>query len=104
MSRINHGLFTYGDQGLFLLRSTYQRIGGYSELPLFEDVEILRRLRRAGRFVKLNAAMVTSARRFIRDGVARRELLSAGLVALYHLGVSPQRLERWYRPDKQGRE
>jgi len=104
MSRINHGLFTYGDQGLFLLRSTYLRIGGYRDMPLFEDVDILQRLRRAGRIVKLSDAMVTSARRFLRDGVARRELLSAGLVALYHLGVSPQRLERWYRPEKQNRE
>jgi|CXWL01.1.fsa_nt_gi rSAM/selenodomain-associated transferase 2 len=104
MSRINHSLFTYGDQGLFLRRSTYQRIDGYRDLPLFEDVEILQRLRRIGRIVKLNAPMVTSARRFLRDGVARRELMSAGLVALYHLGVAPVRLERWYRPDKQSRE
>ena len=104
MSRINHSLFTYGDQGLFLRRSTYLGIGGYRDLPLFEDVEILQRLRRMGRIVKLNAPMLTSARRFLRDGVARRELMSAGLVALYHLGVAPSRLERWYRPDKQGRE
>ncbi|MEQ1819575.1 MAG: TIGR04283 family arsenosugar biosynthesis glycosyltransferase, partial [Terricaulis sp.] len=104
MSRINHSLFTYGDQGLFLRRSTYQRIGGYRDLPLFEDVEILQRLRRIGSVVKLNAPMVTSARRFLRDGVARRELMSAGLVALYHLGVAPARLERWYRPDKLSRE
>ncbi len=104
MSRINHGLFTYGDQGLFLLRSTYLGIGGYRDMPLFEDVEIVRRLRRLGQIVKLEASMVTSARRFMRDGVARRELMSAGLVALYHLGVGPHQLERWYRPDKEGRE
>ncbi len=104
MSRINHGLFTYGDQGLFLLRSTYLRIGGYRDMPLFEDVEIMQRLRRAGRVVKLSDPMLTSARRFLRDGVGRRELMSAGLVALYHLGVSPNRLEQWYRPEKQNRE
>jgi rSAM/selenodomain-associated transferase 2 len=104
MSRVNHALFTYGDQGLFLHRVRYQRIGGYRDLPLFEDVEILQRLRREGRIVKLDAPIVTSARRFLRDGVARRELLSAALVALYHLGVAPARLERWYRPDKKDRE
>jgi len=104
MSRINHGLFTYGDQGLFLLRSTYLRIGGYRDMPLFEDVDILQRLRRAGRIVKLNQPMLTSARRLMRDGVAQRELMSAGLVALYHLGVSPERLEQWYRPEKPSRE
>lgn len=103
-SRVNHSLFTYGDQGLFLRKAIYQRIGGFRDLPLFEDVEILQRLRRVGRFVKVQAAMVTSARRFLRDGVARRQLMSAGLVALYHLGVSPERLERSYRPDKEGRQ
>lgn len=104
MSRINQDLFTYGDQGLFMSRVTYDSIGGYSDAPLFEDVEILRRLRRAGRIIKHGEPMLTSARRFTRDGVALRELLSAGLVALYHAGVSPARLERWYRPEKDRRE
>jgi len=104
MSRVNMSLFTYGDQGLFLKRETYERIGGYRDLPLFEDVEILGRLRRAGRIVKLRAPMTTSARRFLRDGVARRELMSAILVALYHMGVPPERLERWYRPERDERE
>jgi rSAM/selenodomain-associated transferase 2 len=104
MSRVNHSLFTYGDQGLFVRRAQYQRIGGYRDLPLFEDVDILKRLRHCGRIAKLEAPMVTSARRFLRDGVARREALSAALVALYHLGVPAAQLERWYRPDKLGRE
>ncbi|NJO33822.1 MAG: hypothetical protein HC869_12430 [Rhodospirillales bacterium] len=104
MSRINMSAFTYGDQGLFLKRETYERIGGYRDLPLFEDVEILGRLRRAGRIVKLSAPMTTSARRFLRDGVAWREFKSAILVGLYHLGVPPERLERWYRPEREQRE
>jgi rSAM/selenodomain-associated transferase 2 len=104
MSRINHTLFTYGDQGLFLRRSVFDRIGGYAVLPLFEDVEILTRLRRAGRFVKLQTPITTSARRFLRDGIARRELASMALVGLYHLGVPAARLERWYRPERAHRE
>jgi rSAM/selenodomain-associated transferase 2 len=104
MSRINHALFTYGDQGLFLRRRVFDRIGGYAALPLFEDVEILGRLRRAGRFVKLQTPMTTSARRFRRDGVARRELASIALVGLYHLGVPAARLERWYRPERAHRQ
>ncbi|MGQ0531709.1 MAG: hypothetical protein ACT4OF_03335 [Caulobacteraceae bacterium] len=104
MSRINTSAFTYGDQGLFVTRETYDQIGGYRDLPLFEDVEILQRLRRAGRIAKLSAPMTTSARRFLRDGVARREFMSAILVGLYHLGVAPERLERWYRPEREERE
>lgn len=103
-SRLNHGLFTYGDQGLFVSRRVYERIGGYSDAPLFEDVEFQNRLRRAGKFIKRPEPIVTSARRFLRDGIAQRELTSIGLVGLYHLGVSPERLERWYRPERRHRQ
>lgn len=104
MSRINHPLVTYGDQGLFVRRDVFERVGGYAPLPLFEDVDILRRLRRAGRIVKRPEPMTTSARRFRRDGIARRELASIALVGLYHLGVSAHRLERWYRPERAHRQ
>lgn len=103
-SRINHSLFTYGDQGLFITRRAYEQSGGYSNAPLFEDVEIQRPLRRGGKFVKRPEPIVTSARRFLRDGVARRELVSVGLLGLYCLGVSPEQLERWYRPERERRQ
>lgn len=103
-SQLNHSLFTYGDQGLFMTRRIYERSGGYSNAPLFEDVEFQRRLRRAGRFVKRSEPVVTSARRFLRDGVVRRELTSMGLLGLYHIGVPPERLERWYRPERRHRQ
>lgn len=99
MSRINHDLFTYGDQGFFIRRPLFDRIGGYTNAPLFEDVDIVRRARRAGQFIKLGEPMTTSARRFLRSGFVRRQLANAGLVALYRLGVAPQRLARWYRPE-----
>jgi rSAM/selenodomain-associated transferase 2 len=104
MSRINLGLFTYGDQGLFVSRAAYERCGGYAALPLFEDVEILQRLRRQGRIAKLQRPMQTSSRRFSRDGIVRREALNALLVGLYHCGIAPTRLERLYRPEKAYRE
>jgi rSAM/selenodomain-associated transferase 2 len=95
-SRINHPLFTYGDQGLFLRRVAFEEVGGFPELPLMEDVEIQRRLRRRGRFVKLPDPVVTSARRFVRHGVVRQQLRNVALVSLYYLGVSPARLARGY--------
>ena len=104
MSRINHNLFTYGDQGLFMARAAFDRIGGYSDAPLFEDVDIVRRARRAGRFVKRPEAVITSARRFARDGPALRELTNVGLVVAYHAGVSPERLANWYRAERKFRE
>jgi rSAM/selenodomain-associated transferase 2 len=95
-SRINHPLFTYGDQGLFLRRETFERVGGFPEIPLLEDVEIQRRLRREGRFIKLRDPVVTSARRFVKNGVVRQQTLNTGIVLLYYLGASPARLARFY--------
>jgi len=95
-SRINLSLFTYGDQGLFVTRRTFQYIGGFAEIPLMEDVEIQKRLRRLGRFVKVDQSVVTSSRRFLSSGIVRQQLLNTGLVLLYHAGVSPYRLKRYY--------
>jgi rSAM/selenodomain-associated transferase 2 len=96
-SRINHPLFTYGDQGLFVRRAVFQRIGGFrEEMPILEDVEIQERLRRAGRFVKLRQPVVTSARRFVRYGPVRQQALNVGIVLLYNLGVPSARLKRLY--------
>jgi rSAM/selenodomain-associated transferase 2 len=95
-SRINHPLFTYGDQGLFLRRELFREIGGFREIPIMEDVEIQRRLRRRGRFVKLDLPVVTSARRFVDRGPLRQQGLNVALVALYLLGVEPARIKRFY--------
>lgn len=97
LSRINHILFTYGDQGLFLSRVTFEKLGGFAEIPLMEDVEIQQRLRKKGLFVKLNRCVVTSSRRFVSHGIIRLQLLNTFLVLLYHAGVSPFRLNRYYR-------
>lgn len=96
LSRINHILFTYGDQGLFIARHTFESLGGFAEIPLMEDVEIQNRLRKIGRFVKLSPCVVTSARRFLFKGIVCQQLLNTGLVLLYHAGVSPFRLKRFY--------
>lgn len=96
-SRINHLFFTYGDQGLFLRSQTFKEIGGFREMPIMEDVEIQMRLRRKGKFVKICVPVVTSARRFMRFGIVRQQLLNISLVILYHLGVSPATLKRFYR-------
>ena len=95
-SRINHILFTYGDQGLFMTRRIFEQVDGFPELPLMEDVEIQESLRKIGRFVKIRHPVVTSARRFLSNGIIRQQLLNTGLVLLYHAGVSPARLKRFY--------
>jgi rSAM/selenodomain-associated transferase 2 len=95
-SRTNHLLFTYGDQGLFMTRHIFERIGGFQEIPIMEDVEIQKRLRRMGRFVKIRQPVVTSARRFLAYGIIKQQCLNIGLVFLYHIGFSPTWLKRFY--------
>jgi len=87
----------YGDQGLFVRRTTFQTLGGYTELALMEDVDFVRRLVAAGPVVELPAVLTTSARRWRQDGWARRTLRNTALVLLYLAGVSPNRLARWYQ-------
>ncbi|MCG8443580.1 MAG: hypothetical protein MI723_17385, partial [Caulobacterales bacterium] len=85
----------YGDQGLLIARSTYEQIGGYRPLPLFEDVDLVRRLGRR-RLSLLPAKAVTSAARFRGEGYGRRSLRNLSLLARYFFGESPEKLHRAY--------
>ena len=86
----------YGDQGLLIHRDLYDRVGGYSaDLPLMEDVDLVRRLG-AARLSVLDAAAVTSAARWRRDGWLRRSLRNLTCLALFRLGVAPRWIARFY--------
>jgi rSAM/selenodomain-associated transferase 2 len=95
-SRFDSYWTTFGDQALFVRRSVFEAVGGFPDWPLLEDVELRRRLLIAGRFVKLPAAVTTSARRFAADGVLRRRFANAVILALHALGAPASRLQRWY--------
>ena len=86
------------DQGFFVRRSVFEAMGGFRNLEFLEDVDFLRRLRRHGKFVVVPAEIVTSARRFLRFGVARQQLLNILIVILFEIGVSPRSLARLYPP------
>lgn len=87
----------YGDQALFVRRDVFTELGGYHEMPLMEDVDLVLRLRRRGRLSHLDVTALTSARRWERDGWCRRSAENVALIALYFAGVDPARLARWYR-------
>jgi rSAM/selenodomain-associated transferase 2 len=88
----------YGDQGIFVRKSVFERLGGFPDLPIMEDLEFSRRLKRAGRTVLLPAVVRTAPRRWEREGVLRVTLRNRLFVLLYFLGVSPARLARRYGP------
>jgi rSAM/selenodomain-associated transferase 2 len=86
-----------GDQALFVRRQVFELLGGFSEIPLMEDIEFSRRLQQAGRFVALQNTVVTSFRRWDAQGPLTTILLMWTLRFLYWTGVSPHTLARVYR-------
>lgn len=85
----------YGDQGLLITRQLYQQVGGYSRLPLMEDVDLVRRIGRR-RIVALRARAVTSAVRYQRDGYLRRSARNLSCLTLYLLRVPTRIIARLY--------
>lgn len=88
----------YGDQAIFVRRSVFEEIGGYAELPLMEDLELVRRLKRRGRLVILPAKAITSTRRWEKEGILYTTIRNWAVTLLFFLGVSPTALARWYPP------
>ena len=86
----------YGDQGLFMRRDLFERIGGFPPLQLMEDVFISKTLRRHGRIVVAPRRIVVSARRWRKTGVVPQTLRNWALTALAAGGVSPDRLAAFY--------
>lgn len=87
---------TTGDQGQFVRRTVFEQLGGFPDIPLMEDVEFSRRLKRHGATAALKDKVTTSFRRWERRGPLRTVLLMWTLRFLYWLGVSPHRLARLY--------
>jgi rSAM/selenodomain-associated transferase 2 len=81
-----------GDQGIFVRREVFERLGGYPELPLMEDIALSRQLKRIARPVCLHERVLTSGRRWQKHGVLRTILLMWCLRASYFLGADPQQL------------
>ncbi|MEH2149992.1 TIGR04283 family arsenosugar biosynthesis glycosyltransferase [Nostoc sp.] len=90
----------YGDQAIFLTKEVFQQIGGFPELPIMEDFELIRRLKPIGRIVIISTSVLTSARRWLQKGVLKTTLLNQIVIIAYLLGVSPEQIRRWYRREK----
>ena len=87
----------YGDQGIFIRKDYFQAIGGFREIPLMEDVDLMRRIKKAGdRICILQLRVKTSPRRWEKEGVVRCTLRNWALITLYYLGFSPEKLAKHY--------
>lgn len=93
----------YGDSGIFVRRDAYARVGGFKPYPLFEDLDLVRGLKRAGRMAHLRSTVVTSSRRFENRSFTITFARWSALQILYWLGVHPERLGRMYYPARRRR-
>ena len=96
--RIRCGGMVYGDQGIFARRDVYLELGGFPAWPLFEEVQLVRRLRARGTFRVLDRALGVATRRWERDGWLKRSLENRWLALRFALGGRPETLAARYRP------
>jgi len=85
----------YGDQAIFMKAETFRRAGGFAEIPLMEDFDLMRRLRKLGRIELADATVRTSARRWRQLGVLRATWSNQICILAYLFGVSPHRIAAW---------
>ncbi|WP_319372264.1 TIGR04283 family arsenosugar biosynthesis glycosyltransferase [uncultured Ilyobacter sp.] len=95
--RVNLTKSFYGDQGIYIKKESFFMIGGFPEIPIMEDLEFSKRIKKMGRVKKLNEKIGTSARRFTSCGIYRTFILMIKMRVLYMMGVSPEKLNKMYR-------
>lgn len=93
----------YGDSAIFVRASAYKQVGGFKPFPIFEDLDLVRRLKARGRMVHLPATVITSSRRFEGRSFALTFMRWAILQGLYWAGVHPRTLNRLYAPVRSAR-
>jgi rSAM/selenodomain-associated transferase 2 len=88
----------YGDQAIFIRKNYFDEIGGYSEIPFLEDVELMRRIKKRGdRIHILRQSVLASPRRLENEGLIRCTLRNRIVTALYFMGMAPEKLAAFYR-------
>ena len=88
----------YGDSGIFVRREVYHAAGGFRAYPIFEDLDLLKRIRRKGRFLHLKSQITTSSRRFEGRSFGLTFAKWTAMQIMYWAGVHPDVLGRWYAP------
>jgi uncharacterized protein len=86
----------YGDQAIFLRADRFRALGGFAEIAIMEDVDLIHRLRHQGRIAIAPVLVITSSRRWQNEGVWRTSLINIIILAGYFAGIPADRLAQWY--------
>lgn len=91
----------YGDQVIFVRRSLFEALGGYPDIPIMEDIAFMKKLKQKQVSIHIiQDPVLISDRRWQKEGILFTTLRNWTLVILYELGVNPNRLEAWYKPNQ----
>ncbi|MBN2130560.1 MAG: TIGR04283 family arsenosugar biosynthesis glycosyltransferase [Sedimentisphaerales bacterium] len=92
----------YGDQAIFIDRTFFEGLGGFAEMPIMEDVDLMRRIKRSNRKIHIfRDKVLTSPRRWEAEGALYTTLRNQMLMLCYYLGVRPETLIKLYKPQKE---
>ncbi len=86
----------YGDQGIFVRREIFEKMGGYKNIPLMEDVDLVGRMKKAGKIRMLRKKAFTHSRKWEKEGWIRRSFFNQMIMIGYRFGADPERLEKLY--------
>lgn len=90
----------YGDQAIFVSSKLFHELGGFLDIPIMEDFELIRRLRKQGSIVTLPVPVFTSARRWQNFGIVKTTVINQLVIAAYVMGIAPEVIARWYHRSK----
>ncbi len=92
----------YGDQGIFLKKKIFEEIGGFADLAIMEDFELVKRLNKQGKIYIASEAVTTSARRWQKLGIIKTTVINQLVIIGYYLGIKSEKLAQFYRQIKNG--
>ncbi len=95
--RSHHMRLPYGDQALFISSKLFHQAGGFPDIPIMEDFQFVRQLRRKGEVIILPVPVFTSPRRWLNLGILKTTLINQIVIAAYCIGISPVKIASWYR-------
>jgi rSAM/selenodomain-associated transferase 2 len=101
----NDWRYMYGDQAMFITRKTYDRIGGFPEIVLMEDVELIRSMVKIGKVTRIQSRVITDSRRMLENGVFKQLLGNIWRMFRYlYLGATPEQIARTYHSSREDME